>query len=326
MSSTSFSPSARNQNRPLHVLKFGGTSVGRAARLRQAVEIVRSTAEKKRVVVVVSAAAGVTDLLAQAAATVHEGRRSVAGWIEHLERRHDALGEKVFESAAARARYGVFLRVFLGDLRAVLEEVTARGDTPPLRDRVLAVGERLMAPLFALALGETRLRSSFVDSSRLIRTDETYGEAAVHRAATFREIRKWHRAVRPSAVPVVTGFIGRAENGAMTTLGRGGSDYSAALIAAGLRADLLERWTDVEGLYTDDPRRNPEAERLERIVLEEAAAWNRAGRLGMHRKMLEPLVEAGIPVRIRCTLRPEVPGTLILPAHRKSVAKVCAPA
>jgi aspartate kinase len=113
---------------------------------------------------------------------------------------------------------------------------------------------------------------------------------------------------------VVTGFIGSTADGRTTTLGRGGSDYSAALLAHSLAAEVMERWTDVDGIYTADPRADRSAQRLACIVLEEARAWNQAGRLGMHRKALDPLVTAGIPVRVRSTAAPEKSGTWIVPS------------
>ena len=212
----------------------------------------------------------------------------------------------------------------LGDGLAALErrldEARADGLTPALRDEVLAAGERLSVPLVAGLLDEEGLTSEPTDAAALVQTDGAHGSALVDLEATYSRIQAWHTRLPEAVVPVVTGFIGSTQAGATTTLGRGGSDYSAALFAAALGADALERWTDVDGLYTDDPRRNAAAERLEQIVLEEAWAWNHAGRLGMHRKALDPLVAAGIPVYVRSTASPDASGTAILPAGYVALA------
>ena len=120
---------------------------------------------------------------------------------------------------------------------------------------------------------------------------------------------------------MVTGFIGSAPDGRTTTLGRGGSDYSASILAAGLKAHKLERWTDVDGVYTSDPRLDPTARRLDCIVMEDALSWNKAGKMGLHRKALDPLIEARIPLFVRSTDEPDNPGTEVHPRrYQQAVA------
>jgi aspartate kinase len=138
---------------------------------------------------------------------------------------------------------------------------------------------------------------------------------------TDRQVSSWYGRLPERSVPVVTGFIGGTADGSTTTLGRGGSDYSASLIATALRAERLERWTDIDGVYTSDPKVDPTAHKLERIVMADALAWNRTGKMGIHKKTLEPLLEASIPMYVRSIDTPEVPGTAILPRrHRLAVA------
>ncbi|MEX1055808.1 MAG: aspartate kinase, partial [Rhodothermales bacterium] len=180
-------------------------------------------------------------------------------------------------------------------------------------DAILAAGERMSVPLLSLALCEAGLRAEPFDATQLVRTDDSFGQAQVDVQETYRLVRTWHGGLDPELIAVVTGFIGSTEDGRVTTLGRGGSDYSAALLACALEAEALERWTDVDGLYTWDPRKRCGARQLATIVLSEAVAWNRAGRLGMHRKALDPIVAASIPVYVRSTFLPEHPGTVILP-------------
>ena len=288
--------------RPLRVLKFGGTSVGSADRLRRVAEIVGRTSEACRVVVVASALGGVTDRLVAAFDGGAEAAPAEA-LIGELDVRHRRIAEELLDDEA-RLDYETALRQGLDGLRESLTQARTDGPTSGLRDEVLAAGERLAVPLVAGLLRTSGLAATSADAARLVRTDAAHGAAVVDLQATYRQIRAWHGRLPAEAVPVVTGFIGATEAGATTTLGRGGSDYSAALFAAALGAAALERWTDVDGLYTDDPRRNEHAERLSEIVLEEAWAWNHAGRLGMHRQALDPLVAAGIPVYVRSTSCP----------------------
>lgn len=321
----SLSCSTDFRNQPLHVMKFGGTSVGSADALDRMAAIVAAATADRRVVLVVSAASGVTDDLVRATATATDNASAIAGWIDRLAGRHRMLAREILTDPAAHLQYEAVLCTRLTDLHQMLNTIAACGDTPARRDAVLATGERLLAPLAALRLEQAGLRSRATDAAQLIRTDATHGEATVDRSATTRQIRRWYRNLADGTVPVVTGFLGSTADGTTTTLGRGGSDYSAALLAQALQADMMERWTDVDGLYTDNPHRNDNAERLEEIMLEQAAAWNRTGRLGMHPKALDPLVEAGIPIRVRCTHAPATPGTLALPVHPPAEANTACP-
>ncbi len=298
---------------PVLVMKFGGTSVGTAESLRRVARIVCDAAGTHRVVVIASAVGGVTDRLVAAGERLSTHDLDVPAFVAWVRRRHQELASAVL-AEASQSRYERVLDAGCAALERLLHTIERAGPSEALMDELLAVGERLSVPLVALLLGDAGLAASPVDAAPLVRTDERFGEAGVDLAATRRLIQAWHRLLPAGHVPVVTGFIGSTADGRTTTLGRGGSDYSAALFASALHAERLERWTDVDGLYTDDPRTNRQATRLAFLVLEEAWAWNHAGRLGMHRKALDPLVEAQVPVQVRSTLAPERPGTLILPA------------
>jgi aspartate kinase len=300
--------------RGLRVLKFGGTSVGSAERLRAVVRIVAQAASESRVIVVASALSGVTNTLV---AAVDANTR--AGLADGLWQRHLEVASVVLR----REEMPVFRRQLqqnLYRLHDLFEQVQQQGLTPALRDAVLAMGERLSLPLVTQALQEHGLPASAHDAAALIRTDDTFGEANVDFDTTYRQMQHWYAQQPPEEVLVVTGYIGGTADGRTTTLGRGGSDYAAALFAAGLHADVFERWTDVDGIYTDDPRRNENARRMSHLVLEEAWAWNHAGKLGMHRKALDPLVALGIPVHVRSTGDPQGEGTLILPQSQRHLA------
>ncbi len=294
----------------LVVMKFGGTSVGTPERMRRLVEIVEAAAPTRRLVVVVSALAKVTRRL-DAAFHRAAAEQPTAEAVEALRNRHRAQAAALL-APAALPRYTARLDAQLEALAGHLARIRAGDDTPARRDAVLPAGEQLTVPMVAGALRRVGLRAEAGDATRLMRTDDAHGAAQVDLARTGEQVRTWHAALAPEAVAVVAGFIGSAPGGATTTLGFEGSDYSAALFASILGARELVRWTDVDGLYTADPRTHADARRLEQIDLEQAAALNEAGRLGMHPKALRPLLEAGIPARIRCIDHPQQPGTRIV--------------
>ena len=303
-------------DRPVRVLKFGGTSVGSADALRNASRIIRAARDTCIPVVVVSAAAGITDDLVRAAEETRGDRATVDAWVRHVGRRYRNLAKAVLGDAPPCARYETVLRAELSELRRALQNVT--GPTAAAaRDAVLATGERLMAPLLATILTADGCPARPVDATSLIRTDDVHGDATVQWESTRQQARDWFAEWMEKealAVPVITGFIGAARDGTTTTIGRGGSDLSAATLARALDAERLERWTDVDGLYTRDPATHDDARRLDRLDFDQARTWTKAGRLGMHPCTLDPLAAADIPVHVRCTHRPEAEGTRIVPA------------
>jgi aspartate kinase len=315
---------------PPKVLKFGGTSVGSAPALEQLLTIVAGESDPP--VVVVSALSGVTnalEALIDAAFDDAQGGaqsvgippiRSVADGVDALRTRHLDLARAVLPADALR-EYQQILRIVLGRLELRLAEITALGSARALaahdlasdRDAVLSVGERLSAPLDSLALGTRGVPSTWVDSRRLILTDDSHGAAVVDLVATGVAVRAWYSSLAPGTVPILTGYIGRSITGRTTTLGRGGSDYSAALIAEALSARKLDRWTDVDGIHTANPRLDPSARRFSFLLAEDASTWNAAKALGMHEQAFDPVVRGCIPVHVRSTLHPHGDGTLILP-------------
>lgn len=297
---------------PLKVMKFGGSSVGSTERLKQAVAIVGKAAASHRMVVVASALSMVTRQLDAAVEALQAGTGKEREVLENIRTRHRRQAAELLKDATL-PRYEALLEERLEGLRRTFERARQGGATPALRDEVLACGEQLSVPLVALALADAGLDAASADATRLICTDDTHGAANVDFEETARRVREWHAQLPEERVPVVAGFIGATAEGATTTLGFEGSDYSAALLAAILKAKVLERWTDVDGIYTDDPSVNENAERIDCIIMEEAAAQNEAGRLGMHPKTLRPLLEACVPVHVRSVKNPEGPGTRVIP-------------
>lgn len=296
--------------RSIAVLKFGGTSVGSSHTIRKIVSIVGDSVKQTRVVVVASAASGVTDRLVEVTRTPACDHQELIDW---LRTRHHDLAVEVMDRPYL-SKYLSLLDQRLDSFALQLRLLEDAGLTPALYDRLVSEGERLSVPLLAFALRSAGVAANAQDSAALIRTDDTHGEAAVDFETTTANVRKWYSALDQVTVPVVTGFIGSTVDGKITTLGRSGSDYSAAVLARCIPADRFERWTDVDGIYTEDPRRNQNAKRLASIVLETAQAWNQSGLLGMHRRALDPLMDVCIPVHVRSTMAPHELGTVIVPS------------
>lgn len=305
---------------PLVVFKFGGTTVGSTERLRRVVDIVRAASEKGRVVAVVSALSMVTRQLSRAlddfTAQPLYRESALDNLVDTLRERHRTQAADLMQPAAAE-RYEAIVQDRLGRLQSTFEQVRREGFSPALRDAILATGEQLAVPMVALALEAAGLNAQAEDATQLVCTDDTFGEAAVRRTDTADRIRQWYVSLAHETIPVVAGFIGATPGGTTTTLGFEGSDYSAALFAAALDADMLIRYTDVDGIYTKDPSRYDDAEHLDEITMEKAFALTESGRLGMHPKTLRPLVEVSIPLCIRSIVDLEAPGTRIIPAFKR---------
>jgi aspartate kinase len=295
------------------VIKFGGTSVGDADRVANAIEIVSERRHLKPVIVV-SALAGVTnDLVAASEAACAQDPKRVAEIIANVRRRHEDVALRLVQQKSD------FLESFNRQLNKQIEEVDTilRGIallgeiTLRARDKVMSIGEKLSSVLFAYTMMMRALPGEHVPSEDVIRTDEQFGGATPDMDVTRENAQ---RVLIPllerNRIPVMGGFIGRTKAGATTTLGRNGSDYSAAIVAAAIGADEVQIWTDVDGLLTCDPRLVAGARVIDRLSFEEAAELAQFG-AKLHPRTLEPAVEANIPVRVLNTHNPSSPGTLI---------------
>jgi len=284
------------------VMKFGGTSVGVPEHFAVAQRLV----VERRVsdpVVVVSALAGVTNLLVDFCREPVERRLRA----ERLERRHTEFAAAVGVDAGA-------LVPLLEEWReaASVHARSSRSLQGEARDAVLAFGERLSSAIFAAGLTARGVPARAIDAGDAgLVTDDRFGAAHPLPAATARLREGLSR--RPP-LPVVTGFLGRTDDGRVTTLGRGGSDYSAALIGAALGADEIQIWTDTSGMLSADPRIVPEARPVPRLSFAEASELAYFGARVLHPKTLLPAMERGIPVRVLNTTRPDDPGSLIAAA------------
>ena len=296
------------------VIKFGGTSVGTAERVANAIEIV-SERRHLNPIVVVSALSGITnDLVAATEAARACDSAKVDQIIAAVRQRHEDVALQLVQQKmdffeAFTRQLGKQIEQIHTILRgiALLGEITLRA-----KDKVVAIGEKLSSVLFTYSMMMRALPGDHVHSEEVVVTDARFGEAAPlmdeTRAAAHRVLLP---IVERNLIPVMGGFIGRTRDGATTTLGRGGSDYSAAIVGAALGADEIQIWTDVDGMMTCDPRLIPSARIIDRISYTEAAELAWFGAKVLHPKTIAPAVEQGIPVRILNTHNVASPGTLI---------------
>jgi bifunctional aspartokinase / homoserine dehydrogenase 1 len=297
----------------MRVLKFGGTSVADAERLRRVARLVDSAARCEPVVMVVSALAGVTDTLADLATRAAEGMphgERLASLIDRHFAALDALEERPDGHDAVR-------RV-LEELDRALSGIGARRACDAAeRDALLACGERLSVVLAAAALTAAGFTAVIWDARKLVVTDSRFGRAAVDLPRTWSRLRRAWRHVTVGCVPVAAGFIGADRHGRTTTLGRGGSDTSASVIGAALHADAVEIWTDVDGVLSAPPASSAPGHTLPRLSWEEALQVARFGGKVLHPDTMAPAARAGIPIRVRNTFRPAGPLTVVGPPTRR---------
>ena len=314
-------------NRPL-VMKFGGTSVADAQAIARVARIVGDVHGSDGLVVVVSAMAGVTDALLAACRSAQSGDGAdVEARVAKLRDRHRSVIEDLFGDLAERPPEGGSTKhAFVSTLRehidgvcddvlavltsvAVLRELTPRG-----ADRVAAAGELMSSRIVAAALLAHGIPASWSDARRAVLTDGNFGAAApldATRDSVRREIRP---VVEGGEVAVVGGFVGATADGITTTLGRGGSDYSAAIIGAALDAREIQIWTDVDGMLTADPRIIPDAQLVPELSFDEASELAYFVAKVLHPSTILPAIETNIPVRILNTMRPQNPGSVIAAA------------
>ena len=306
-------------NKRLQVMKFGGTSVGDASCISRAAEIIVEAAGDYRCVAVVSAMSGVTNRLIEAANHACAGNAVEATMVlEALRMQHEAALAALIPREEERQKISRKVGEVLAEGRRLCEGTALlRELTPRTLDAVSSLGERLSAPLVAAAVKEAGAACEAVEATELIVTDAFHGGAEPQMELTRKKSQ-----VRVSAllekgiVPVVTGFIGATIEGQLTTLGRGGSDFSATILGAALDAEEVIIWTDVDGVLTADPRLVPEARTIPVISYREAAELAYFGAKVLHPKTLNPVVQAAIPVWIRNSFAPKKPGTKITPEGR----------
>src|SRR6185295_15210331 len=296
----------------MKVLKFGGSSLGTPARVREVGRIVLDKHRSEPTIVVVSAFQGVTNQLVECARLAERGDAAYERLLHDLARRHRSAAARLVRRGRRAVRAGIEAR--LAELRDTLHGIYLLRHCPlQALDMTASFGERLSALIIAAHLSHFH-PATFVDSRQLVITDDQFTHATVQFAATNRAIRAYFGRLRrrgPQTIPVVTGFIGATADGRTTTIGRNGSDYSAAIVGAAVGASVIEIWTDVDGVLSADPRAVPAAFPLAHVSYEEAMELSFFGAKVLHSATIAPAVARRIPLLIKNTLNPNAPGTVI---------------
>jgi aspartate kinase len=298
------------------VMKFGGTSVGSVDALTRAAQIIKDAREEyPRVVVITSAMSGVTDLLLKSASLAAQGK------IDSLSDAESTLREKHFSAADALLKDDKRCKETKAQINSLIlalvdlcKAIAVLGEASPRAlDAVASLGERMSIRLLAAIAQDSGIITKAIESTEFIVTNAHYQNAHPDFKITMEKTRA---ALNPlldeDIVPITTGFIGATPEGVITTLGRGGSDYTAAIIGSVLPADDVWIWTDVDGVMTTDPRLAPEAQTLPEISYGEIAELAYYGAKVLHPKTIRPVVEAGIGLRICNTFNPSHPGTRLI--------------
>src|SRR5579871_1270762 len=294
------------------VMKFGGTSVESASAIERVAGIVRAR-QQRQPVVVVSAMGKTTNKLLAIAAAAMQGNRA-----EYIRQLHDL---RDFHSREARqvvpldhrAELDRTLDEHFQELTELVKGLAVLGElTPRSIDAISSYGERLSSYIVALAFRHFGMAAEHLDSRRVILTDKRHTQAAPNFPETYKRLAATVPPLAQHAVVVMGGFIGSTEDGVTTTLGRGGSDFTASIVGAGIGAEEIQIWTDVDGMLTADPTILPGGHRVKSISFAEAAELAYFGAKVLHPATVLPAIEKSIPVLILNSRRPEVPGTEIV--------------
>ncbi|MCC6773314.1 MAG: lysine-sensitive aspartokinase 3 [Gemmatimonadaceae bacterium] len=295
------------------VVNFGGTSVGDAAAIERLVDIVRGRLPRLPIVVV-SAMGGTTNALVAIAEQAADGQLiSAIRGVEALRQRHIGTAETLLDDTPRAHELISELSATFDELASLAEALSVLGHaTPRSNDAIAAKGEMLSSLLVTAALVERGVPAEHVDATTVMITGEQFGRAEPRPERIAENAQKVLRPmVERGVVPVLGGYIGSTEHGLVTTLGRGGSDFSASLFGAALGAEAIEIWTDVDGMLTWDPRVVPQARLIERIRFDEASELASFGAKVLHPSTITPAVRLGIPVYIYNASHPAGSGTLI---------------
>jgi aspartokinase/homoserine dehydrogenase 1 len=292
------------------ILKFGGSSVSTGESIQKVCNIILQAKQANHeIAVVLSAFGGVTDQLVRMSSLAASGKIQYLSLMENLKRRHlDVINGLI--NTQERDRIKAHFKSTMEELRNALHDLfLSRDRSLRMLDFIMSFGERMCSYIMCEYLISQGIDAEDVDSTVLIKTDGNFGAARVNIEATFANIKKHFTAT--NALRVIPGFIGSSDANEITTLGRGGSDYTASLFAAALDASEIERWTDVDGIMTADPRKVKDSFSIENMSYEEGIEISQFGARVIHPLALQPAMAKKIPMRIRNTFNPGFAGTVI---------------
>ncbi len=294
----------------MQVLKFGGSSVKNAENIKKVIAVLKNKTADNKTIVVVSALGGITDLLLQCSQVASEGQENYQSFLIEIEQRHLQTVRDLIPINNQSSLLS-FVKTQCNEIEDIcngiflLKELSSR-----TKDRIVSYGELLSSKIIAAALQSENIQTLWTDSRALIVTNSDFGNALVNFSQTNHNIAKYLKG-NDSKIYLVPGFIASNEEGVHTTLGRGGSDYTAAIFAAAANATVLEIWTDVSGMMTADPRLVPNARIIPQISYQEAMELSHFGAKVIYPPTIQPVMSQGIPVWIKNTFAPEDDGTII---------------
>ena len=294
----------------MKILKFGGTSVGSVQAIQQVSEIVQQQIKQQQLVVVVSAMSGTTDQLIQAGNAAANGNAAYKNMMLQIEQQHLQTAKELFPITTQSSILSI-LKNICNELEDVCNGIAMLGElSARTKDKLMSYGELMSAQLIAAFLNTKNISANWYDSRKLIKTNANYGNAQVNFEATNLAIQQFF-ATQKNQLIILPGFIASDENNINTTLGRGGSDFTAAIVAAALQATSVEIWTDVSGMMTADPRLVQNVKVIPSISYQEAMELSHFGAKVIYPPTIQPVLAKGIPVIIKNTFAPNDAGTVI---------------
>ncbi|MDA1176897.1 MAG: aspartate kinase, partial [Bacteroidetes bacterium] len=294
----------------MKVLKFGGTSVGSAKNIKKVIEIVKSSCENDQIAVVVSAVGGITDKLMSASQKAIDNDLNYKNDFNKLKQQHLDVIEGLLSGTSLVNTTDIILEK-LAELERLLDGIYLIKElSPKTTDKLLSFGELMSSLIIFEAMQEQGLNVQLKNSQNLIVTDSNFTNAAVQFDETNSNIKTYFEHNK-KMVTILPGFISKSEDEEITTLGRGGSDYTAAIMAAALKADILEIWTDVSGMFTTNPKLVKQAKPIKKLSYKEAIELSHFGAKVLYPPTVLPVLSKNIPIRIKNTLDPDQEGTLI---------------
>ena len=302
----------------MQVLKFGGTSVANAENINKVVAIVKQTLKKEKAVVIVSALGGVTDLLLDAAALAADGKEEYKEKLSVVEQRHlDAVKQLI--PVAQQSHLLSLVKQSCNEIEDLCNGIFLLGElTARSKDRISSYGEWLSSQIISAKFEADGIKNTWKDSRELISTNSVFSAAEVDFDATNKKLNAFF-SPQTDSLFILPGFIASDKNGITTTLGRGGSDYTAAILASALNADTLEIWTDVSGMMTADPRLTNNARIISDISYQEAMELSHFGAKVIYPPTIQPVMNKNIPVWIKNTFAPGDHGTVITNTNGKKI-------
>lgn len=293
----------------MKVLKFGGTSVATPVNINKVIDIVSSNGKRTDQLVVVSAFGGVTNKLIHASKLAAAGDVTYLNELQEVKDRHQKSVTALTKGENRKA-LNATLKALMSDLNDVLHGVfLVRELSPKSLDYIQGFGERLSSQIITAAFNERKVAAKWVDASALVKTDSSYGNARVQQKTTYTNIKDHFK--KAKGIYIIPGFVATTTEGEYSTLGRGGSDYTAAIFAAAVKADVLEIWTDVDGVMTANPRMVPKAFPLPHLSYEEALELSYFGAKVIYPPTIQPALAGNIPILIKNSFNPKAAGTYI---------------